>query len=341
MNYSTPAIDHRLMTAIKDGNCVAFVGAGFSAAAGFPQWQELIRKVADPIPDSDKDGQWVKVISLLDSHRGPSNRELEMAAQLLFDALGEQVFCERLSTGLSGKDLPDAMQSRLKHLRGIPFRAIVTTNFDPLIPGEPPSAEDYRRLLRPRRPPSPWREAVTRVALGQDPLRHTSSDADSIVVQLHGQLKKPSSLVLTRSQYRHRLYADPAYLTVLRSLLATSTVLFLGYSLTDAYLNELRSELVEAFSGHSGTSEIIAWTVIEGASEVVVRYYKEHEGPGVVPYHARGEDHGEFDAILEAIFAETSPHQLRETPPAVGLHYRAYGQKRCSVVDSSWWCFHI
>ncbi len=59
---------------------------------------------------------------------------------------------------------------------------------------------------------------------------------------LHGRLDVAQSLVLTRAQHQRRLYADPAYLTVLRSLFATSTVLFLGYSLNDAYLNELRSE---------------------------------------------------------------------------------------------------
>ncbi|MFM8445485.1 MAG: SIR2 family protein [Methylococcus sp.] len=123
--------------------------------------------------------------------------------------------------------------------------------------------------------------------------------------------KEPTSLVLTRSQYRHRLYSDPAYLTVLRSLLATSTVLFLGYSLTDAYLNELRSELVEAFSSNDGTADPIAWAVIEGVSEVAIQYYKKHEGLGVVPYQAHDGDHGEFDTILKAIFDETNPvHRL-------------------------------
>lgn len=312
-----PCIDPRLMTTIQEGRCVAFVGAGFSAAAGLPQWTDLIRALAEDLPDGARGPAHELVLSLLRDSRAPSSRELEMAAQLLSDAHGEDAFRarlrERLSEALAQQPLPKAMQLRLKHLRGIPFRAIVTTNFDPLVPGMPPSADAYRKLLRSPRP-SPWREALARVALDLGPGR-ASADGDSVVVQLHGRLDVAPSLVLTRSQYRRRLYSDPAYLTVLRSLLATSTVLFLGYSLADAYLNELRSELVEAFSGQRSAEDPLAWAVIEGVSEVARRYYEEHEGLGVVAYRRRdgGRDHSGFDEILKAIYDRTNPiHRLGE-----------------------------
>lgn len=309
-----PHIDPRLMASIHEGNCVAFVGAGFSAAAGLPQWKDLIRSIAGELPRGSGGPEHDLVLSLLDDRRTRSSRELEMAAQLLFDALGGDTFSRRLAAALDRKSLPAAMQSRLKHLRGIPFRAIVTTNFDPLLPGMPPSAQAYRRLLRGRRA-SPWREAIARVALNLEPGSAAAPDTDSLVVQLHGRLDDADSLVLTRAQYRKRLYADPAYLTVLRSLLATSTVLFLGYSLTDAYLNELRSELVEAFSGKDSAGDPLAWAVLEDVSEVACRYYDRYEGLGVVPYRSgdAGNDHSGFDAILKAIYDQTNPiHRVGE-----------------------------
>ncbi len=101
------------------------------------------------------------MFSLLNDNPDGANRELEMTAQLFFDAVGEEsTFRERL-TLLRIDPLPEHTRLRLKHLRGIPFKAIVTTNFDPLLPGAAPSADAYRRLLRSRRP-SPWREAITR-----------------------------------------------------------------------------------------------------------------------------------------------------------------------------------
>lgn len=308
------SIDPRLMASIHEGNCVAFVGAGFSAAAGLPQWKDLIRSIAGEAPRDAGAAEHELVRSLLDDRRPRSSRELEMAAQLLFDALGADTFSRRLAAAMDRRPLTDPMQSRLKHLRGIPFRAIVTTNFDPLLPGMPPRADAYRRLLRGRRA-SPWREAIARVALDLEPRSAAAADADPLVVQLHGRLDDADSLVLTRAQYRKRLYADPAYLTVLRSLLATSTVLFLGYSLTDAYLNELRSELVEAFSGKGAAGDPLAWAVLEDVSEVACRYYERYEGLGVVAYRSGdgGRDHSGFDVILKAIYDQTNPiHRLGE-----------------------------
>jgi CheY-like chemotaxis protein len=310
----SPTIDQRLVTAIQEGGCVAFVGAGFSAAAGLPRWKDLIRAVASERPEEARNPDRDLLVALLNDSPSPSNRELEMAAQLLLDAVGEDALRERLAAALHKDPVPEDMGLRLKYLRGIPFRAIVTTNFDPLLPGMPPSADAYRRLLRSRRP-SPWREAIARVALDLGPPGCAQLDADAVTVQLHGRLDVAHSLVLTRSQYRRRLYADPAYLTVLRSLLATSTVLFLGYSLTDAYLNELRSELVEAFSGRGYAGEPLAWAIIEGVSEVARRYYERHEGLGVITYRKgdAGGDHSGFDAILKAVYDQTNPvHRLGE-----------------------------
>jgi hypothetical protein len=140
------AIDPRLLDEIRRGNCVAFVGAGFSAAAGLPSWPALLRVMADALPGDVSAGSRATIDRLLESPAHASNRELEMAAQLLFDALGEQQCRVLLRDALRKDALPPAMQRRLKHLFGIPFRAIVTTNFDPLIAGVAPDPAAYRRL---------------------------------------------------------------------------------------------------------------------------------------------------------------------------------------------------
>jgi hypothetical protein len=46
-------IDPRLLEDIRAGNCVAFVGAGFSAAAGLPPWPQLVRAVAAALPPEE------------------------------------------------------------------------------------------------------------------------------------------------------------------------------------------------------------------------------------------------------------------------------------------------
>ena len=65
------------------------------------------------------------------------------------------------------------------------------------------------------------------------------------MLKLHGEVGPVGEdVVFTQRDYRERLYSSAAYMTFLRSLFATSTVLFLGVSFTDAYLNELRSEVL-------------------------------------------------------------------------------------------------
>ena len=63
------------------------------------------------------------------------------------------------------------------------------------------------------------------------------------MVHLHGEIEPSDSAVITRQDYRRRLHESPGYLTFLRSVMASYTILYLGFSFTDAYLNELRSEV--------------------------------------------------------------------------------------------------
>src|SRR5690606_5512914 len=133
---------------VKAGNCVAFVGAGFSAAAGKPGWKRLLAHVAA----AGKPGRSpaLRMIDDLLAQPTASSRQLEMAAQLLQDELGIERYRQRLQETIARIDpRPPRMERRLDRLTGIPFRAIVTTNFDPLLRGVTPSAQAYRQLLRP------------------------------------------------------------------------------------------------------------------------------------------------------------------------------------------------
>ena len=52
---STDAHLRELTRAVWDGQCVAFVGAGFSAAAHLPGWIQLLEAAACEVPDSHPD----------------------------------------------------------------------------------------------------------------------------------------------------------------------------------------------------------------------------------------------------------------------------------------------
>ncbi|ABL81991.1 MULTISPECIES: SIR2 family protein [unclassified Nocardioides] len=286
---SGTVVPQHLVDQIVAGRCVAFVGAGFAAPA-VPAWQVLLRGLADRAGLDEETSAWV---AQLVEHGG--SRDLEAAAQVLHTAMGE-AFDPALAGILATEGRPDAIAARRRLLAGIPFDAILTTNFDPFLVGSVPGPDAYQQILRD--PPHRWWE----------PRYWTAESPGAPVVKLHGEVGPlGDTVVFTQRDYRDRLYSSPAYMTFLRSLFATSTVLFLGVSFTDAYLNELRSEVL-AMIDQREDDPPVAYAVLPDVAPHQARYLHQHEGLGTITFDtAGGSDWSGFDRVLEAIHAATNP----------------------------------
>jgi hypothetical protein len=285
-----PRIPPPLVEAILAGDCVAFVGAGFSAAAGLPPWDRLLEDLA-AAAQLTRDER-ARFDALLQRRTGHT---LDQAAQLLEDRLQRGAMVRLLVDKLATPSPPEVMRRRLWLLQRIPFRAILTTNFDPLLPGKVAGPAAYFEVLRPSA--HRWWEDTF-----WDEKRWPPA------VQLHGSLaaKPPTDIVLTWRDYRRRLYQDSAYMTFLRATLATTTVLYLGFSFEDAYLNELRSEVL-AMLAHGAEKPPLAYAVANDVPGPTIELFRRHEGIEVLPYAAAGGDHSGFDGYLEVLYRETNP----------------------------------
>merc|ERR1719336_1560202 len=120
------------------------------------------------------------------------------------------------------------------------------------------------------------------------------------VIQIHGALRIPRSIVFTRLGYRRLLYEAHSYLTFLKSALSSYTVLYLGFSFSDAYLNELRSE-IRSLLGNDGPP--IAYAVTNDKSELERKFYLQHEGVHMINFDTQSEGWDGFDNILEEILS--------------------------------------
>jgi CheY-like chemotaxis protein len=273
------------------GNCVAFVGAGFSAAAPLPSWNALLREVADKGRLSGSDRKDFDELVA-----GGSSHDLDQAAQLLEDRLKRPGFVRILVDRLGHPDRTVEMARRLWYLKRIPFRSILTTNFDGLLEGPVSSRETHLSVLQPSQHRW-WEQAFWNEPKG------------ARVVKLHGDLSDPSNapnIVLTREDYRRRLYANSDYVTFLRSLLSTTTVVYFGFSFTDAYLNELRSEVI-AMLGNSA-ERTLAYAIASDVPRATRQHFRDHEGIHVLSYPSNaGKDFTDFDRYLEALYRETNP----------------------------------
>ena len=277
------------------GRCIAFVGAGFSAAAELPGWVELLQAALRLVPGGHPNRHAIESTLL---GAAPSSRELEAAGQLIQDAIGVLAFRQAVSEALDVEEggLPAVYIKRRRLLREVPFRAVLTTNFDPLLPGRLPSAEGYRELLRDDAG-GPWDS------------RYWPGGEGSQVMQLHGAVGT-ERLVFARRDYRELLFGNPGYLTFLRALFATKTVLFMGFSFRDAYVDLLRAELMALIErpGVRGGSEppVLSYAMMTDLSEAEAMYYREHEGMRILWFEKR-RDFAGMDALLERLALGTNP----------------------------------
>ena len=281
-------LPRELVDSILAGECVAFVGAGFSAGVA-PGWQQLLTGLVQQLDPPN--AALAQLIAALE----PGNAlALEAAGQMLQDQFGDEHKFEAAVQAVVGAlDLvhPQVSQRR-ELLLQIPFHAILTTNFDNVLAGEEPNAEVYGDLLRSH---DSWWQRRDWLHAGADHSR---------VIKLHGDANgdpKRNKIVLARQDYRRLLYEDRRYGNFLRSLFATRTLLFLGTSFTDAYLNEVRSEVVALVGG-----AVRGWAILPDRSPEEAAYFKRHEGIEVVAYDTADGTHAGFDRWLQAIHAETS-----------------------------------
>ena len=56
-DFQTPSV---LEKAILNGHCVAFVGAGFSAAGGLPAWGPLLQSMLAEVADGQVSAEYIR-----------------------------------------------------------------------------------------------------------------------------------------------------------------------------------------------------------------------------------------------------------------------------------------
>lgn len=197
----------RLVVHAREGQLALFLGAGVSIPAGLPSWNGLIAGLARETEDLND--EWLK-------HLGPTDQ-----AELIqtYDKKG---FAKRVRTSVKASGTRPSLVHAL--LAGFDVGEVVTTNYDVL----------YERAVRATG------GRISRV------LPWSLDVADGPwVLKLHGDVRHPKSIVLTR---RHMVMFDAANrpsASLLQSLFLTKHVLFVGVSFTDDNLIRLVHEVEE------------------------------------------------------------------------------------------------
>lgn len=258
------------------GELVAFLGAGVSKSAGLPDWKELLSQLAmaAQLQDLERDD----VLKLAP----------EDAAEALRNKLGHKL----------GEQLRSRFQSErcgLSHslVASMRLHEVVTTNYDNLFEMASERPHDGGLAVLPRE----------RLDAGRPWL-----------LKLHGDLEKPDTIVLTRSQY-FEFDTDSAPLaSVVQSQMVTKHLMFVGYSGSDLNFIRLAHQVRALFRRYQPdeTSASIGTVVALGAHPAESLLWK-----GVLDYlevDATGDEGGrQVEILLDCLAHEAcdeSPYLL-------------------------------
>ncbi|MGY1606422.1 SIR2 family NAD-dependent protein deacylase [Geodermatophilus sp. SYSU D00700] len=205
------ALAEQLGERARRGQLALFIGAGVSAAAGLPTWEQLLGELAG---HTGLGG---------DLREGLTRLPPQDAAALLARELGR----ERLEDFVQERFGPGPYALAHALIADLPVQEFVTTNYDPLV--ELAAADIGRDLAvlpyDEARPGRPW------------------------LLKLHGDAAHPDSVVLTREEYLQLGDSRAALSGVLHSLLLTRHVLFVGTSMLDDDLIRIAHQVRSAVQG--------------------------------------------------------------------------------------------
>lgn len=248
-------IPEKLEEAIKNNNLVFFVGAGCSMSLKFPSWKQLIESILEDLNDKYGNKSATNFKNIL--------ADVKLGNKSLFEALNriendvdhgptykvkskEIVYAQIEKSSLN---LPE--KSNVHSILWNISKKIITTNYDKVL-------EKYK--------PSNIELKIFDNTNSFQSLKSQSNDAQ-FLYKVHGDVDNPGSIILFESDYID-IYAKDNYNNdTLSSFFKGKTLLFIGFSLTDPFVNELFTKIKTIYSGYTINEHFVFTTKNEDFTE--------------------------------------------------------------------------
>lgn len=192
---------------LAENNAAIFAGAGMSREAGFVNWSELLRDIADDLGLSvDKEHD---LISLAQYHVNTNKGKAKINRKIL------EEFAEEAESSPVHKILAK-----------LPITTYWTTNYDTLIEN---ALKEANKVVDVKHQPKQ--------------LANTRPKRDVVVYKMHGDVHHPGDAIITKQQYESYHKTHEHFITALSGDLISKTFLFIGFSFTDPNLDYVLSRL--------------------------------------------------------------------------------------------------
>lgn len=207
MNREISSFIDKYVKEIKGNNAAMFIGAGFSKSAGYVDWKNLLRSVAEDLElDVDKEYDLVSLAQYCYNKNG--NRSL--INDTIFDEFSKD------------KDIDE----NHRIIARLPICTYWTTNYDSLIED---ALNDAKRIVD--------------VKYSNKHLSLTKPHRDAIVYKMHGDKSNPDEAILIKDDYEQYYRNHAQFITALSGDLISKTFLFVGFSFSDPNIDYILSRV--------------------------------------------------------------------------------------------------
>lgn len=188
-------------------NLAVFAGAGLSVAAGFVDWKNLLKDIAD---DLELDINREDLLSLSQYYVNSKCGNRSKINELIIDELSS----------------PKEITENHEILARLPIDTFWTTNYDCLIEK---SLENIGKIVD--------------VKHSVKQLPYSKTKRDVVIYKMHGDVSMPDEAVLIKDDYEKYFLTRNDFFTILRSDLLTKRFLFLGFSFSDPNIEYILSRV--------------------------------------------------------------------------------------------------
>lgn len=232
-------IDENLKSAIRDNKLVLFVGAGCSIPLQLPSWKELVSSILDNLNSQFSEISTLNFNNLKRSIDENSKSPLEILNILENDSDSGNLYKtkakEHVHNIINKINTENTLNSDVHKLLWELSSKIVTTNYDQIIEANSP----YDRTID---------------VFGNEnvfmSLKAQKDDA-KFLYKIHGDFKNPETIILFESDYKSIYSNDNANEDALGTFFKNKTFLFLGFSLSDPFINELFNKIKKIYNNYT------------------------------------------------------------------------------------------
>ena len=280
----------RLAQALANEKVVAFIGAGCSAAAGYPGWHSLLLEITHAATAIDADAA-NKLMQNMDDVAD----DYLVWAERCADILGKGSMQEMLAR-IFGPDEPEPTNIHNCLIR-LPFKHYLTTNYD--------------RLLQVAQLDSDNGEPLSELDLGEDSGRSELSQSlpklngDRHICHVHGSIRRPEGMVLTLDDYNGAYERSETLKEILKAVFNCHHVVFIGFSLEDLHVMGVFRGLMACLKGsdHFAILQSLPDRTLDSQEEKLHRTY----GINSVYYPGTdSEDHAQLPELLNNLIDDVN-----------------------------------